>query len=509
MSLTARVFVLLSLVFLLVTSREPPWADAHVTYDTTQALVDRGELDVHLESGPPWFYSIRNGRKYGVFPLGNVIAMVPSYLSYKALKHITAFPDKPLFAFTCHLSPSLMMAGACAIFFHLLRRRGASARWALLLTIGLATSTLCFVYARSTYSESVQTLALMWLIERTLAQAERPTLAGLGWLGFAAGVLFNTKLVYALLLPFVAAYLIYEQRKSIGGLLKRSPLAILVFAELVGVAIWHNYLKTGTLSDSGYRIRDGIFSGDLIAGLYGFVLSSGKSLFLYSPPLILTILGIGTAWRRRRAETAFFLSVIAVVMLFNAKFRHWHADYCWGPRHLVGIMPLFLLIAHPWIEEVVTRGRASLRRAALIALFSSGIAVQLLGASIYWDTYIRILIAVKDQTGAQGWFQENLSHGHYIPAFSPLRGQFWLLSHMVRNDSDLDRDAPWKSVIRQPANLDDGWGRLRFDWWAIDWFTPGVSSAPKAALALLALLGTGVALSASGVRRQLKREPAQ
>ena len=38
---------------------------------------------MRLESGPPWFYAHRDGKKYGVFPLGNVIAMVPSYLTYK------------------------------------------------------------------------------------------------------------------------------------------------------------------------------------------------------------------------------------------------------------------------------------------------------------------------------------------------------------------------------------------------------------------------------------------
>src|SRR6476659_8227048 len=36
-----KLFVFFFCVFLALTSREPPWADAHVTYDTAQALVDR------------------------------------------------------------------------------------------------------------------------------------------------------------------------------------------------------------------------------------------------------------------------------------------------------------------------------------------------------------------------------------------------------------------------------------------------------------------------------------
>ena len=469
-----RLFVFFALVFTLFTSREPPWADAHVTYDTTQALVDRWALDVHTEGGPPWFYAHHDHKKYGVFPLGNVVAMIPGYLAYKLAKHASFLPDKPLFAFCSHLSPTLLMAGVCTLFFALCRRRGVTARWSLFATLALGFTTFVFIYARAPYSEAVQTMVLMWVVERTLDQGEDPTTSGLAWLACACGVLINTKLVYVLLLPFIAAYIVEKarRRRELGAIWRGLPLAILVFAELVGVALWHNHMKTGSIFDSGYQIPNGVFSGDLLPGLYGFVLSPGKSMFLYSPPLILGVLGLPTAWRRRRLETMFLLSMIVVVMLFNAKFRHWHADYCWGPRHLVGVTPLVLLLAFPWLPEAMDRGRRRLRQAALGVTLGLGLCVQLLGGVFYWDHYIRILIAVKDQTGASGWFLENLSHGHYIPEFSPIRGHVWMLRHFVRQDPNLDRDAPWKPIIPQPADLSDAWSRLRLDWWPLDWVDP-------------------------------------
>ncbi len=504
----ARLFVFLTLAFLWATSREPPWADAHVTYDTSQALVDRFELDVHLEAGPTWFYAHRLGKKYGVFPLGNVVAMAPSYLFYKLIRLAQhhpwsdgptgaprlpvpgqkppppeLFPDRAVFAFASHLSPALMMAGACVLFFQLMLlrfsdgtpRRGRR-KWALLATLMLAFTTFVFIYARSPYSEALQTLAMMWLIERTLDQAESPTVNGLTWLAIAAGVLCNSKQVYVLILTMVAAYLIHGWRRQgiVRHGLARAPLALFAFAELSALALWHNHLKTGSWWDSGYQIKDGVFSGDLFAGLYGFLLSPGKSWFLYCPPLILGILGLRTAWQRRRAETALFVGTIVMCLVFNAKFRHWHADYCWGPRHLVAVTPLFLLLAFPWLVEAMARGHRSLRRWALGMLLGAGLSVQLLGAVFYWDHYIRILIAVKDETGAGGWYQENLSHGHYIPVFSPIRGQFWMLRHLIHADAELERDAPWKSVVPQPARIEDAWPRIRVDWWILN-FTEAAS----------------------------------
>jgi hypothetical protein len=509
-----RIFLFLFCAFMLLTSREPPWADAHVVYDTTENLVDNARLDVRLESGPPWFYVHRDGKKYGVFPLGNVIAMVPSYVVYKlAAKIPQLLPEKPTFALAAHVAPSLMMAAACALFFLVARRRGLSPGWATGATMILAFSTLIFVYARSPYSEALQTLVLMWLVERTLLMGERPTTAGIGWLAVAAGVLVNSKLVNVLFLPFVAWYVIDRARRrgDLHRVWRALPLAAVVFGEFIAVVLWHNHLKTGTLFDSGYQIKNGVFSGDLFAGLYGFLLSTGKSAFLYSPPLVLAILGVRTAWQRRRAETAFLVAIIAVSLVFNAKFRHWHADYCWGPRHLTALTPIALLLAFPWLPEALRRGRARLRRWSLGALVAAGVAVQLLGASIYWDHYIRVLIAVKDQTGAAGWYQEHLSHGHYIPAFSPLRGQWWLLRHVVHEDGELDRDAPWKSVVPFPSNMTDAWTRVRLDWWLLE-FAQGSDGRPRVAAALLLLMlaattATGV-LALRRPRRDQQRQVA-
>jgi hypothetical protein len=505
--MSARLFFVIATLMLLLTSREPPWADAHVVYDTTQSLVDRRALDVNT-GGPTWFYAVRGGRKYGVFPLGNVVAMVPSYLAYKTLLHFDWLPERTIYATCAHLSPALLMAGACTIFFMLLRRRGPSvvtARWATAASLALAFGTICFIYGRSAYSEALQTFAMTWLVERTLAQAERPTPAGLGWLGAAAGVLVNSKLVYALVLPPVAIYLVWSRRRALADFFAKTPLALLAFGELLALALIHNHIKTGSYWQSGYTYPDGVFSGDLYVGLYGFFLSTGKGVFAYSPLLVLGVLGARTAWRRARAETALVASMIAIVVLFNAKFRVWHADYCWGPRHLTAVAPLGALLAFPWLPEALARGRIALRRAALVALVAGSLAVQVLGASFYWDHYIRILIAIKDDTGASGWFTEHLSHGHFIPEFSPIRGHAWLLSHAIRRDPELDHDAPWKPVLASPANLAEQWSRVRFDWWFLEWIDPpkGVPAAPVPGAVALALAIDLAALSADSFRRKL------
>ncbi|MCS6912381.1 MAG: hypothetical protein RMK29_07890 [Myxococcales bacterium] len=504
--MAARLYVLLACTFLLLTSREPPWADAHVVYDTTQALIHRGALDVTLP-GPPQFFVHRHGRKYGVFPLGNVIAMVPSYLAFLALRHVPGLPQGPLFALTSHLSPALLMAAACLLFFHLCRRRGASPGWAALLAVTLGLCTLCFSYARVAYSEALQTVAMLLVVERTLVAAERPTPRVMAGLGAAAGVLLTSKLVYALLLPVPVLYLAERhilqprrqgQRPDWPGLVAGSAVGLLCFAPFAAVTLWHNWLKTGSVLDSGYRIQDGIFSGDLLPALYGYTLSTGKSMFLYSPPLVLGLCGLGEGWRRRRAETALLCAMIATVMLFNAKFRHWNGDYCWGPRLLTPITPLVLLLSVPWLPAWVQTRR---RQMVLGLVLAAGLGVQLIGASLYWDHYIRILLAVKDQTGAAGWFQDQVGHGHFIPQFSPIRGHLWLLGHLLRGDPDLGRDPPWRLLVPQRVYLRPHGEALRLDLWALDWL-PGPGRT--AGVLLMVLLGGGALWAGGGLYRRCR-----
>ena len=57
----ARLTVLLFCAFLLLSGREPPWADANIAYQTTQSIVDRHELAISLNA-PSYFFVERSGR---------------------------------------------------------------------------------------------------------------------------------------------------------------------------------------------------------------------------------------------------------------------------------------------------------------------------------------------------------------------------------------------------------------------------------------------------------------
>jgi hypothetical protein len=493
-----RLACLSFFLFLLAASREPPWADGQVTYDTARALVDRRELQIHTEV-PPYFYTVREGRRYGFGGIGNVIAHVPSYLAYKSLRRLSRLPEAPLYALASHLSSAALMAIACGLFAGLCRDRGATPAFAALLALVLAVGTIAFLYARSPYSEALQTLALLLFIERVLAQGRAVTGAGMAGLGAAAGVLVASKVVYAVVLPLAAVYLLSGPRARLA---RGALLALAAFTPFCALVLLHNQVKTGSLFATGYPPGSALFAGELVPALYGYVFSTGQGMFLYSPPLLLGLLGLPAAWRERRRETALLLGVIAALMVVNAKYSIWHGGYNWGPRLIVPLTPLLLLLAVPWLPRALDRGRVRARRLAFAALVACGVAVQALGAAFYWDHYIRMVASVRDQTGGQGWSADYLPDLYYVPQFSPLRGHAWLLKHYLAGDPDLGRDAPWRRLVTKPIDLSWHWARLRLDWWGFDWLG-GDGSARAAGAMILAILLAGALASAAAVRRHL------
>ena len=488
------VFLLLTCSFLLATSRDFPEADARVVYDTTRALVDRGELSLHAQALTR-LLALRDGRLYAVFPLGNVVAQVPGYLLFRAVEPLHLTGSGALQIFTIHLAPAVLVAAACVVFLGLARRWGAGPRLATALTLVLGFSTIAFVYARSPFSEALQMFALTWSLDRAFRAGDDPGPRSGSLLGVAAGILFNSKLVYAVVLPILLAAPALGLRRTGRSAWAAGAAFVASFGAFFAVAVLHNVVKTGNPLDSGYREAEGLFSGDLLPALYGYTLSTGKSVFLYSPPLVLAVLGFREALQRRRLEAWTVIAVVIALAIASGEWRHWDGDWSWGPRYAVAVTPALMLLAVPRLSA---RGGGD-RVPTEVWLFAiAGAAVQILGASLNWDHFISIIIDVKDRTGAAGWFRDALSHSHYIPQFSPLRGHLWLLEHLARGDPDLDADAPWKLLVPQPVDLSAHWATLRIDWWALDLAGTPVGSR------LLVVLLFGAGLAGVSVRRALR-----
>ncbi len=205
---------------------------------------------------------------------------------------------------------------------YLRRRYDAAAVWATLLLIG--AGTIWWPYTKLDFSEP---LILTALFAGFLLMRSGRDVAGLAVASFA-GLL---KVEAFLAVGVIAVWWLLVSRPSIRR-------ALVLGASLVPAVLVHAIAALARTGGSdGAHYANEQFSTPLLVGLYGLLLSAGKSALLFSPPLILGLVG----WRRfastpeGRQDALLFASLATSQLLLYACWWDWSGDDAWGPRFMV------------------------------------------------------------------------------------------------------------------------------------------------------------------------------
>lgn len=493
------IFVSALAFYLLTTSREPAWGDARSMWDVADHLVSRGEV-ITTVRWPDDAPTGRGGHYYGISPLGPSLVHVPG----AALTRMVAAGSpaharlaRPLLV---HLAPAALGALTCVLFFWLLVELGRSRRTASVATVILACATTTWVYARMPYSEILQATCFLGLFRQALRVCEQPTRRQALWLGLWAGSLLHAKYVFALAIVGCAGLLVLGLRRRRAELWRTLGVAALAGLPFAALALGYNWVRWGSVTQTGYEPYLGAyFGGDLFDGLWGMVASPNKSMFLYSPPLVLAALALPRAVRAAPRYGLGLLTMVLPVFLVYCSYRSWSGEYAWGPRFAVWMVPV-LLVPLAWaLDAAHTRWQ----RALVLAVVASGVAVQLLGSALYWDHFIRVAIRAKNewlgQPDRSGSYIAERSRGHcdscfedtypvlWTPAFQPIAGNLWLLRSLARGDSAVEAQAsaPWRTYTTLTVDLGDTYDRARIDWWGLLWIKD-VAGTTGAGLGVLA-----------------------
>lgn len=156
---------------------------------------------------------------------------------------------------------------------------------------------------------------------------------------------------------------------------------LFVGAISVGVvlSLAYNDLRFGSWLDDG-KVRliphnESHFFGNPLAGFLTLLVSPGKSILLYSPALVLGVMGVRQWWRRQpELATAIVVSSV-VLVLFLSCIVFAGGDWCWGPRYLTPLLPLWAL-GFPFATSVC------LRRDLAVAVIGLSFLVQVMGLSV-------------------------------------------------------------------------------------------------------------------------------
>ncbi|KAB2960950.1 MAG: hypothetical protein F9K18_10925, partial [Thermoanaerobaculia bacterium] len=119
----------------------------------------------------------------------------------------------------------------------------------------------------------------------------------------------------------------------------------LCFFVFLAAAAGYNAVRFGSPFETGYGEEATRFTTPLGLGLAGLLVSPGKGLIWYAPPLLLALFGLRALGRRRPEVVALLLAMSVGPLLLSSAYYQWHGGGAWGPRLLVPLLPLWLLPA--------------------------------------------------------------------------------------------------------------------------------------------------------------------
>ncbi|MGC1403172.1 MAG: hypothetical protein WA974_09620 [Thermodesulfobacteriota bacterium] len=139
---------------------------------------------------------------------------------------------------------------------------------------------------------------------------------------------------------------------------------------LVNLGLYHSFL-----GGYGYQASGNNFATPLLEGALGSLFSPNRGFLIFSPFLILGIIGGGILWTRRSIMAISFSLAALFFFLVHAKYAQWHGGYCVGPRFSSELVPILVLFSVTFFLEY----KKSLARLAGWLLILISIAITLPG----------------------------------------------------------------------------------------------------------------------------------
>ncbi len=449
-ALALALFLFLLSAYLLTYSGSFHSSDGQAMFSVTESLVRRGECDINqirwmgLQQGTfgP------NGELYCRKGLGTSLLTIPLAWLGMVVPFWGVVQSGMLFNVIVTALTGLLV-------FLYVRRLGHSPSTGLISGLVFGLGTMAWPYAKYLFSDPLSGLSLLASAHFLLHLASPRAAAGLKpalLSGVCLGLAIATRFANAVLIPlFLAVLVAYLLRRDglagwptvgsrLSGLLSTAWREICAF--LLPLLLWgivmaaYNYLRFGNPLTTGYLPEES-FSAPWARGTLGLLISPGRGLFLYCPILLALIPAWPSFFRRHRLEAIFLALISLSYLLLYGKWFMWHGGFAWGPRFLVPIIPLLIIMLSPLVERL--RGRWL---GLFWALFAVSLAVQVLGLSIDFIHHQEALL----ETG--------LPLFDPITFFNPRYAQLW-----------------GNLAFLRPENLDFAWVRtspsVEVDWLAL------------------------------------------
>jgi hypothetical protein len=270
------------------------------------------------------------------FPLGPGFLGLPTALIQY---FFSAEPVPKLIAWNQKVTAVWVAALSAAIIFQVIYLLGRRLWLSLLLTAAFALGTTQATISAVILWQHGPAVLLICLGLYFLVKGQEgsPAYYPLAALPLAFLPLMRTQAVLFFLAGLASVMLL--QPRLVGRFILWS-LPGIVLTLWVNLGLYHTIL-----GGYGFQASGDHFTTPMLEGVTGSLFSPNRGLLVFSPFLVLGIVGGVIAWARRSVPAISFGSAAMIFFLIHAKYAHWHGGYCAGPRFSSELVPVLIFFS--------------------------------------------------------------------------------------------------------------------------------------------------------------------
>lgn len=300
-------------------------------------------------------------------------------------------------------------AVTAAVIFLTVLRMGYPWLTALAAAIIFGLGTIVFPYSRTYFRDplAMMFLACAWYflcaVKQDLVSPKMDEKRVFYWLGLmvflAAGALAKNIVLIAVPVVILDVFIAlrrstFSNEKYAKTKSKRLKWITLAAAVIVALICWFVLIPSIPLlarfTPDYYSLLAKFFKDTprpyFFEAVIGPFISPGKSIFIFSPILILTIPGLILRFKSSwQAWACLMLMIIGQALFYDFE---WSGHINWGIRYLLPVVPLLLLTAVPAIDRML---RTRLGKVILCLLGVLSVGVQFLGVLVPVGNFYRAM----------------------------------------------------------------------------------------------------------------------
>jgi hypothetical protein len=422
--------------------------------------------NLHLSS-----FVAENGKTYSMTGLGFSLAFLPAvfitdlvYRIYNASPpaHFPLESDW-LILFLASFTNSFFGAALGVIMFLYFKLLKLSVRQSLFLSLLSIIGTNLFVYTKHSFAHMafIVFMMLTFLLIRYYGAGKDSKILFLAGVSFGALSIVYNQTFLLTLIPIIVFY-VFAVKPQIKTLPKEIKRLLYFFAGLlpfIFVYFWYENLRSlpeqnfaGVQFYATYAVHTVSFPITVfIEGLHGQLFSPGRSIFLYSPVLLIIIFfWIKIKGALKPELLAFLLMSLIYVIFYALQYRvgapdqgivgNWHGELSWGPRYLTPLIPLGMLL----VGAIYINLSKKLKLSVFYPLVAAGFLIQLLGIVMPYQIKLH---EMEHKIYLNGTEYFSSLYSDFMPRYNPILNMAKKLNKLRQNF---------------PRYLDNGPYNLRF-----------------------------------------------